>query len=54
MTRMQFPEGLPGIRGPWVSALKPPNLYREDGRRLAEVGYVESGAQLTAIEKQYD
>jgi len=31
-----------------------PNVYRENGRRLAEVGYVESTAQLPAIEKQYD
>jgi hypothetical protein len=29
-------------------------MYRENGRRLAEVGYVESTAQLPAIEKQYD
>jgi uncharacterized peroxidase-related enzyme len=30
------------------------NTYRENGRRLAEVGYVESTAQSPAIEKQYD
>ena len=28
------------------------DMYREKGRRLAEVGYVESTAQLTAIEKK--
>jgi AhpD family alkylhydroperoxidase len=30
-----------------------PNIYRENGRRLAEMGYGESTAQLPAIEKQY-
>jgi hypothetical protein len=29
------------------------SMYRENGRRLAEVGYVESTAQLPAIEKEY-
>jgi len=29
------------------------NMYRENGRRLAEVGYVESTAQLPTVEKQY-
>jgi uncharacterized peroxidase-related enzyme len=29
------------------------NMYRENGRRLAEVGYIESTAQLPAIEKEY-
>jgi len=29
------------------------NMYRENGRRLAEVGYVESTAQLPVIEKKY-
>jgi uncharacterized peroxidase-related enzyme len=29
------------------------NMYRENGRRLAEVGYVESTAQSPAIEKKY-
>ncbi len=28
------------------------NLYRENGRRLAEVGYVESTAQLPAVPKE--
>jgi hypothetical protein len=27
-------------------------VYRESGRRLAAVGYVESTAQLSAIEKR--
>jgi len=30
-----------------------PDMYRENGRRLAEEGYVESTAQLSAIEKEY-
>jgi uncharacterized peroxidase-related enzyme len=29
------------------------NMYRENGRRLAEAGYIESTAQLPAIEKRY-
>src|SRR6202451_121169 len=29
------------------------NMYHENGRRLAEVGYVESTAQLPALEKKY-
>jgi uncharacterized peroxidase-related enzyme len=29
------------------------NMYRENARRLAEVGYVESTAQLPAIENEY-
>jgi uncharacterized peroxidase-related enzyme len=29
------------------------NMYRENGRRLAEVGYVESTAQLPTVEKKY-
>jgi hypothetical protein len=29
------------------------NMYRENGRRLAEVGYVESTEHLPAVEKEY-
>jgi uncharacterized peroxidase-related enzyme len=29
------------------------NMYHENGRRLAEVGYVESTAKLPALEKKY-
>jgi alkylhydroperoxidase/carboxymuconolactone decarboxylase family protein YurZ len=29
------------------------NMYRENGRRLAEVGYVEPTRKLPAIEKEY-
>lgn len=28
------------------------NMYRENGRRLAEVGYVESTAQLPVVQKE--
>ena len=30
-----------------------PDMYRENGRRLAEEGYVSSTAKLPAIEKKY-
>jgi hypothetical protein len=36
------------------SALKPPNMDRENGRRLAEVGDVKSTARFSVIEQQYE